>query len=816
MPSFGHQTLQPYPGEYLLMIETIITAGNSTFSSDIGKGLIPKIASATDLLAANNVDWQTFFTTYPQDLPEWTSPGSTTQRANAFFQYIQTILAAPLKVNKPNFVNPNDIPNLGTSGQDAISIFFAADPSIDFSQKTLDENGIANTLSLIPSLTPAMQARTKKAIDIIHALYLVTTPTGTTPDYNLQFSYMEALYSRGFTSIESISLLTEPQFASALQGTVAYGQALTIWTAATGNVSPTPVPVPGSVFSPVNPGDLVDCIPPANLSPLGRIQYFHDLLGLSIGTATLGSIISTRRGPVGNLKATLANLELAIPQVDLVNESLEALGSQPSSVQGVVYDTNDKPGFPNLDKDTVLTAIPEYSSPAVPVQQPSIYETLASDFSSPNLPYSQNLDICRCYLCSLGTSRFETMRHFRKAITEFVLDPANETSDFQCYLWRYPVRLDVATEYLCISSQELSAFTASPTRNDIIKVSAFSINLEDTSDQTITLPVFLQGTGLTYCEFLDLWKCGYVSFSPGEGQDYPSCLPCCSKSWVIRFPGNDNATYLHKIELFIRLWRKLRDRCSMEVVSFSLLADICNVLNLFQGNNANLDFIRQLASLFMLHEIFSLPFTCTSGRILSLWSTSGTASAPQWAVSVLLDCVTQYAETHFCPSRRREIQQDIAMNLKSLARLAGFTDAHDWNSNPSCTLCVLRKCSPRLYASEYTVNELLFTFTTDTPRLPFPLGHTLEVMEEPFKLPSDCEENLWKLATQTVTCRGFRGARPRVDMGSKIEDALRREFGFVAGSTDALLSFGEHFFPNTPSQTMVMMSPGHINNTASR
>ena len=46
------------------------------------------------------------------------------------------------------------------------------------------------------------------------------------------------------------------------------------------------------------------------------------------------------------------------------------------------------------------------------------------------------------------------MRTFRRCITEFVLDPAHEPAGFQSWLWRYPVRIDIAIEYLGITPEE--------------------------------------------------------------------------------------------------------------------------------------------------------------------------------------------------------------------------------------------------------------------------------------------------------------------------------------------------------------------------
>jgi len=50
--------------------------------------------------------------------------------------------------------------------------------------------------------------------------------------------------------------------------------------------------------------------------------------------------------------------------------------------------------------------------------------------------------------------RFEVMRTFHKCITEFALDPTNEPAGFQSHLWRYPVRVDIAIEYLGIAAEE--------------------------------------------------------------------------------------------------------------------------------------------------------------------------------------------------------------------------------------------------------------------------------------------------------------------------------------------------------------------------
>jgi hypothetical protein len=141
----------------------------------------------------------------------------------------------------------------------------------------------------------------------------------------LQFSQMEALYARGFTTYERVLLLTQSQFTAALRGTIAYSAASIIYGNAKKPPSPTipPDPEPQPGFGPVNPGTLIDCIPPAYLSPLGRVQYLHDLLHLEFGTSDILKLVSARREGLDGFLASKENLEITIPRIDLVNESLE-------------------------------------------------------------------------------------------------------------------------------------------------------------------------------------------------------------------------------------------------------------------------------------------------------------------------------------------------------------------------------------------------------------------------------------------------------------------------------------------------------------
>ncbi|PYT05677.1 MAG: hypothetical protein DMF60_11155, partial [Acidobacteria bacterium] len=183
-----------------------------------------------------------------------------------------------------------------------------------------------------------------QVLNVINDLFTVTSGVGPA---KLHFSLIEALYSRGFTSKESIQALSPTDFERALTGTVAYPFANQIYVNAGGSGGPASTG-PGT-FEPINSdGFLINCIPPWHLSPLGPVEYLHELLLLAAsstcdqptpgGQADLAELLKTRRGPLGDLHATAANVHTALPLIDIVNENLEALASGATS--GVVYDAN--------------------------------------------------------------------------------------------------------------------------------------------------------------------------------------------------------------------------------------------------------------------------------------------------------------------------------------------------------------------------------------------------------------------------------------------------------------------------------------------
>jgi hypothetical protein len=589
---------------------------------------------------------------------------------------------------------------------------------------------------------------------------------------------------------------------------------------------------------------------------------------------TLGAILSQRRGPVGDLAASCANLETPLPLIDLVNECLEYLGSAATPTAGTVYDTaNPAPAGDDVDDvddechhaARVLATRPEHSTPGVPnadTPLPAAYTTLKTDFSSCLLPYPQPLDVSRTYLRAMGSSRFEEMRTFRHCITEFVLDPTAEPTGFGSWLWRYPVRIDTAREYLGITPEEYTtlfggadvppcapadsapapaqpapAEPAAPgTPADAAEATHATAQPEPASPErlqttagpmTVTLPEFLADNCLSYCEFYELWQSGYVPFSNGAangttnnadektgGAAFPECEPCCPEQVWVQFAGGPTQD-IAQVQVFIRLWRKLRDHCRGGY-TFAQLRDICDVLQMWASGAPNPDFIRQLAAFAMLRNEFGLNLTDptapdTAGTVdaerthlLSLWVGPAATHWP-WALRQLIARVEQHAQRRHGRNRRSaEFVKLLIDNLDPLSRLAGFdpdSATDSWRALPTHTLRFAEVLA-KIYASDFSVGELMYLFTAG-PHLdgddPFAQQPDNEALDLPFGLPDDDREHaLWRLRRELLDIQA-EDIDDDIDSDEecwpwrRIETALQGEFGFAPGDVTAL---AQHFFPH--------------------
>jgi hypothetical protein len=919
-----------HAGNYLDLVLSAVTEGfidpvtSGSLADLIKAGLQassvpPPVSSVAVLMTALSSDWKTFFQSHsaiPDDriLPPFTEPGDRDARVLAFIRHVQTFfkVAAPMPPASYSAGN-EDAPNaLRLPSNDWLAAVLTDYASLPGGAAVtpatlgsgLDAVVLQQAAASVFADDSAAQDWAVQALLTLDALYGLVkalavnqlSPT-TNPDA-VRFSIMEALYARGFTTLAEIQLLSAADFQMALSGTVAYDYAAPIYSAA-GGTSGGSGDAGGSClagndngqFSPVNPGDLVDCVPAPCLSPLSAVAYLHHLLKLNetascaepgtaadSGHVSLGEAIGARCGPLGQLAASCANLEIPLPLIDIVNENLESLVlSAPDGF--AVHDTSDKKiGTHRLcdidcchgiedefehdcehsqkkchDPAQLYETLPAWSSPAAPVGLPDVYQLLKNDFSTPALPYNQPLDISRNYLHHLRSSRYETMRRFRREITEFVHTPALPAPTFQSHLWRYPVRLDLAVEYLCLSPEEFSILFEGAAAGKpwiLYGLPAAATENDGASWQRTLSSVsgFLQQSGLSYCELVALQKTGFIPISYYQGnlqsdsnggkkarttkkagQDLqsgatvagdgtvtqlPDCEPCCLERMMLRFgEAASNPDQLVQLAVFVRLWRKLqcRDQHHPHHAKYSMqfLADVCSVLFPITGG-FNAEFVRQFAALLMLHEVFELPLfnRAASGAgpadrtsLLALWLGSS-ASQWQWAIAALLKRVSPYARLHHhCQERPPQFIKLLEDNLDPLSCLAGFNPgdpATTWHAKPTCTLRFLEVLS-KIYASTFSVGEILYLFTAQ-PHLngddPFFLQTVNDALEFPLDLPEAGQ--LQSLAALRLALLEIEVSAEEAEKWSwkKISAVLRDEFSYQE-SSDALLDLGRHFFPET-------------------
>jgi hypothetical protein len=898
-----HQLLATNPSGYVALDLYALTQGSTIptvgpLADQILLDPAPKTfnwpatgATVDELKQVTSAQWTTFFTTpvaHSAWLPPFTQPvppaasqavsptkvGYTSSRIRAFIRAVQkfftvsSVATSPqpwVPGEPPTFPLPADDP-IGSAGLNFNSptpltpaqIESAAGAS-DLSSDGAAQAWLVQALTTVDELTEI--AKTVPAPSGGYAL--PATPSGSIS--SLAFSVAEALFARGFRTAADITRLSAADFQQALTGTIAYDYAT-----GTAGLYQAAQAIPGATqpsgsggsqgFQPINPdGQLTNCIPPPCLSPSGPAAYLQELLKLSeassctrpfaapaSGHLTLGAAVTARRGPIGTLLASCANLETKLPLIDIINECLEFMGAAATNTTGTVYATADTElaGYDLCQKGdcnpephcfepaAIFAAMPEYSTPAIPsianqAVEPAVFCTLKADFSACDLPYSQALDVSRSYLRILGSSRFETLRHFRKCITEFALDPINPPSEFQSHLWRFPVRIETAIEYLGITPEEYATlFQGTPPLpcadegvRDNKAVASIATLLGLTGEQQEAriselskLPEFLSLTCLTYCEFLELYEAVLAPTASGGNtatSPYPDCEPCCLKDYRLRVAeGDAGAQQLTDLVIFIRLWRKLCAHCSARY-SFAELWDICGVLKLFIGRGLNSDFIRQLAAFQMLRDMFGLPLSDPANKmpgatgpdrsqLLALWIGSS-AKGWNWAVAQLLEGIHRYAERQFgipeaAPDRR------LADRLDTLSRLAGFNPgtADTWNGNPACTLRFAEVLA-KILASGVRPGALLYLFNAEPADEAEGWFSSLgpdEAEGYPLDLPADAEQHsLWTLRGELlaveVSDEEIHGwTWPRV-----IEE-LRAHFGYAPpAGQEPLLSLGQHLFP---------------------
>lgn len=798
---------------------------------------LTKAENVAELATLTERQWRHLLQKQPGALPKFIQalhPNSLTEQIKAFIQHLKKFFGMLLGIFEEPVPEADEAPpQLALHDGDPVSVFLAAHPEFAF-----DKAWFAWDLSKALQGTFPGDEHTQKwlagRLTSVQELYGVTDGMGLSDA--LRLSIAEALYARGFATVASVKETPLSDFVRALLGTVAYGYAHAL-KEKLGGAEPKGKQ---DVFKAVNPdGTLANCVPPEHLSPLGPSTYLRDLLLLQQQSTcakpywhlgpTLKVAMAERRGPLGELLVTRENLAVVIPRIDLVNESLEALVA--GKGHGAVFDTAAKelaehkllpgpgkakvPGQHYHAPDVLFAVVPEHSSPATPIKQPNAYAVLRGDFSAPSLPYAQALDISRSYLLHLHTDRFRVARGFRRAITEFVLAPAKAPKEFREHQWRYPVKEELAAEYLGLSGEELDKLFKKPITDDfLLELYGFTPAHANTWIGIVTkLPEFLRRTGLSYCEFLELWRSKFVPFASKGGEGIPRQFADCPECYLdqvgIEFDKKgDTKSALMRLIVFIRLWRKMQALAGARY-SLTELRDICVVLRLFDDKHAiNPDFIRQLAAFQLLRDEFGLELVDRTDKepgqdadrthLLTLWVGPKTKKW-SWAVDHLLDRIRRSSEAAQ-PGRCRppEFLKHLKESLDPLSILAGFDPgdgAKTWHALPTHTLR-FAEILAKIHASQFGVGELLYLLTADEHLRgddPFALQTSQEAHDLPLDLADGAEAHeLWslrkKLLDADVTDEDEGAWTYR-----RIETVLAEDFGYTPA--DPLRALAEHFFP---------------------
>lgn len=798
-----------------------------------------KAENVAELAKITERQWRHLLEKQPGLVPKFIQalhPNSVAEQIEAFIQHLKKFLEMPLGIfDEPVPEEDEAPPQLALHGGDPVSLFLTAHPEFAF-DKAWDAKALKDALAKSFPGDPHTQQWLKERLASAKELYDITVDMGLSDAFRL--SLVEALRARGFTTVAAIKETPLAEFLRGLLGTVAYGYAHTL-KEKVGGEEPKDAP---DVFKAVNPdGTLANCVPPEHLSPLGPPKYLHDMLRVEQASTcaapypdldgqTLGDAMADRRGPLDQLLVTRENLAVVIPRIDLVNESLEALVA--GDGHGAVYDTAAEelaghklmpgsgkvkvPGQHYHAPEVLFAVVPEHSSPATPIKQPKAYTVLRDAFSAPLLPYAQALDVSRSYLLHLHTDRFRVARGFRRAITEFVLAPAKAPKEFREHQWRYPVKEELAAEYLGLSGEELDKLFKKPIADDfLLELYGFTPAHANTWIGIVTkVSEFLRRTGLSYCEFLDLWRSNFVPFTSKGGEGVPRQFADCPECYLdqigIEF-NKDPKLALMRLIVFIRLWRKLQAVAGAKY-TFTELRDICVVLRLFDDKHAiNPDFIRQLAAFQLLRGDFGLELVDRTDtqpgqdadrtHLLALW-VGPKAKKWSWAVDHLLDRIRRGSEAAQ-PGRCRppEFLKHLAESLDPLSLLAGFDpgdDAKTWHALPTHSLR-FAEILVKIHASQFGVGELLYLFTADEHLRgddPFALQTSQEAHDRPLDLADDAEAHeLWSLRKKLLAA-DVSDEDEGAWTYARIKTALAEDFGYAPPPwTDPLKALAEHFFP---------------------
>jgi len=338
-----------------------------------------------------------------------------------------------------------------------------------------------------------------------------------------------------------------------------------------------------SVYSPT--AYLVDLLHLLQTSPLN--ERGRTPLDVLIGTnSTLLPDFSARRPDLQYIKLTCHNTNTLIPYADLVNEVLESFIAYNQSLP---YESTPYKPIPNDSSDDItsdeLAANPENTNKDVYQEKLNV---AVYPFS---LPFNLPLEASRLYLEFLGYSRHDVMTTFQKDVnpaTQHALD-----AEF--------LRIS-EEEYRILTGQNFDPMIALQPRETYEFYGYDNSAATTWRDSLVSVPEFLQRTGIAYKHLLGLLGTRFINPNPQIPQVETNFLPgfeCDLGSTVLqRFddavPDDNTFGRMHR---FIRLWRKL----GWEII------DVDRMLTALKAEDTTPDILHECAVTTQLKTELNLP-----------------------------------------------------------------------------------------------------------------------------------------------------------------------------------------------------------------
>ena len=393
-----------------------------------------------------------------------------------------------------------------------------------------------------------------QALAVLRDLAFVTSGLVAAPNETaLEFSIMEGLFARGFTSIASIIALDEADFAYALTGSVAFQWASQNLDQGR-RLARSARAAPGS-FKPVNPAGSVT----ASRRPSSRRS------ARSSTCMSCSRRARARRARAGGERGQLRRAVAGAPR-----RPREPRGEprQPRDATACGRPRQRVPGVPRRAGRGVgrlgqrrrrrrlrhgaarstrslaaPTGDPARAGRALPPRPCGAVRGAARKFDPGEFGRRAvglfgacpRLQLARAPLRpAAGRLALLPVRagdHARRGdaplparITEFVLGP--DPVGFDSAVWRYPLRRDIAPEYLELAYDEYLQLFATPVSTTapppagelgVWQLYGFAKPVSGWINTVLRVSEFLRRTGLSYCEFVELATAGSSPCTSGHG-----------------------------------------------------------------------------------------------------------------------------------------------------------------------------------------------------------------------------------------------------------------------------------------------------------